>query len=112
MNTAGSSGNVIAFPPRGLFCQSDLFAPSSTMASTGIVGLIVKLAHRSCRACAATHFIIGSSKAMHCARLSCAECGAFSGWMSRGDFTFARMTVERYGSPTTAFVVGENKKDF
>jgi hypothetical protein len=45
---------------------------------------------------------------MHSARLTCACCGAFSGWMSKGEFTFTTMTIERYGPPTTAV---ENKKD-
>jgi hypothetical protein len=40
---------------------------------------------------------------MHCAKLTCGECGKFSGWMGRGEYTFARMTVERSGMPTTPF---------
>jgi hypothetical protein len=107
--STSTNNNVIPFPPRGLVRQTDLFhGPSSTMASTSIIGLIVKLVHRPCRSCQAVHHIVGSSCAMHSAKLTCAECGRFSGWMSRGEFIYAKMTVERYGPPTTA----KNKKDF
>jgi hypothetical protein len=63
--------------------------------SGGIVGLVVNLAHRPCRACGSKNFAIGSSKAMHAARLTCTNCGTFGGWLSHGGYAFVSMAVER-----------------
>ena len=82
------------------------------MVSTGLVGLIVRMIHRPCPACGCTAFIIGSSAAMHHARLTCIECDRHGGWLSRGAFTFIHMTINKFGRPTTAIVVRETKKDF
>src|SRR5262245_41051265 len=101
--STSTSNNVIPFP--GWHPSGDLFLSGLTPTSTGIVGLIIKRTHAPCRACGAVHFIIGSSAAMHCARLTCAECGVFSGWLPKGDFTFHRMTVDKFGPPTGAFAV-------
>ena len=93
--------NIIPFRVRGLPGQRDLFTgPSSTAPSTGVVGLVVTMVHRPCLACGSKSFIVGSSAAMHHARLTCADCEAFAGWLSKGAFTFIRMTVERFGLPT------------
>jgi hypothetical protein len=103
---SSSSANVIPFPVRYYRPLDDLFAnPTSTAPSTGIVGLAVKMLHRPCRTCGCTDFIIGSSAAMHCARLTCAGCDAFGGWMSQGAFTFTRMTIEKFGRPTEPIIV-------
>jgi len=110
--TSASTGNVITFPARGLFSQRDLFlGPSNTPTSTGIVGLIVRTPERPCRTCGAVHFIIGSSAAMHCARLTCAECGAFAGWMSKGNYRYACMSVDKFGRPTEAITVCKSEKE-
>jgi hypothetical protein len=113
-SSASSTAKIIPFPSRASSGQCDLFvAPSSTtMASTGIVGLAVKMVHRPCRSCGSANFIIGSSAAMHHAGLRCAECNHHGGWMSKGAFTFVRMTIEKFGRPTTPVSVRESKKDF
>jgi hypothetical protein len=104
-STATAGSNIIPFPNH-LHEQVGLFAsPSSMTPSTGINGLIVAMAHRPCRSCGCESFVIGSSKAMHCARLDCIECAAFGGWLSQGAFTFIRMTVEKFGPPTTPIIV-------
>jgi hypothetical protein len=98
MITTHTSSNIIPFPQRGSFCQHDLFQASTTIVSTGIVGLIIKRVHAPCRYCGGVHFIIGSSAAMHSARLTCAECNAWGGWMSRGEFNYAAMTLAKLGT--------------
>jgi hypothetical protein len=109
-----SSNNIIPFPARGLPGQHDLFLGplSTTMASTSPVGLAVEMVHRPCRACGCTNFIIGSSVAMHHASLRCVECNRHGGWLSRGAYTAAQMSVEKFGKPTVQVAVRKNKKDF
>lgn len=47
-----STAEIIAFPSRHLPEGHGLFLGSATTpANTGIVGLVVKMAHRPCRAC-------------------------------------------------------------
>jgi hypothetical protein len=104
ISASSSSSNVIPFPP--LPGEYDLFlGPSSTTASTGIVGLAVKMAHRPCRACGSVNFIIGSSKSMHHAALRCMDCNQHSGWLSKGALTFIEMTVEKFGRPVEPVIV-------
>ena len=97
--SSASTATIIPFPARGTFAgQPDLFrGPSATPSSTTVVGLVIKRVHAPCRRCEAVHFIIGSSAAMHHARLTCAECGAFNGWMSKGEFEYVGMTVAKIG---------------
>jgi hypothetical protein len=104
--------NIVPFPGR-LHEQLGLFAsPSSTTPSTAISGLIVSMAHRPCRSCGCESFVIGSSKAMHTARVDCADCGAFGGWLSRGAFAFIQMTIEKFGPPTTPIALRPPTLDF
>ena len=92
-----STARIIPFPSRGLPGQHDLFlGPSGTIASTGIVGLTVKMLHRPCRSCGSTAFTITSSAAMHHAGLRCVECDRHGGWLSAGAFTFIEMTIARF----------------
>ena len=116
--TSSSTANIIPFPPRGSFSPPDLLlGPESVrnfphLTSTGIVGLAVEMLHRPCRDCGSVNFIIGSSVAMHEASVRCAECNRHGGWLSKGARTFIEMTVAKFGRPTTAIIVREQKKDF
>jgi hypothetical protein len=96
-----TNDNIIPFPVARLpHRQLGLFAgTTSASSSNGIVGLVTTLAHRPCRSCGSVAFTIGSSKAMHNARLTCADCGAFAGWLSKGGCDFIRISVEKYGLP-------------
>lgn len=78
------------------------------MASSGIIGLAVRLVHRPCRACGGLDFIIGPGAAMHAASLRCVECNAHGGWLSKGAVTFIQMTVKKFGKPTEAVTVQHN----
>jgi hypothetical protein len=109
MNNPIYSGNVIKFPAARLpHTQLGLFASTAnttTVPSTGITGLAVRMTHRPCRACGSANFTIGSSAAIHSARLDCAECGRFAGWMSRGAYVFIQMTIEKFGRPVEPITV-------
>jgi hypothetical protein len=113
-STEASTDNVVLFPARGTFGQTDLFCgPAGTPTSTGtIVGLAVVMLHRPCRDCGSVSFVIGSSAGPHHAALRCVDCGHHGGWLSRGAIAFINMTVEKFGMPTEPVAVRENKKDF
>jgi hypothetical protein len=56
--------------------QLDLFGPPTAPSTLPTIP-----APRPCR-CGGTQAALGSSHAMHAARLTCADCGAFLGWAS------------------------------
>ena len=98
-----STAEIIAFPSRHLPEGHGLFLGSATTpANTGIVGLVVKMAHRPCGACGGIHFIITPPVAMHHAGLRCVACDQHNGWLSKGAVTFIQMTVAKLGRPTEA----------
>ena len=104
-----STAEIIPFPARGSPEQHDVFlGPATVPASSGIVGLVVKMIHRPCRACGGIHFIITSPVAMHHAGLRCVACDRHNGWLSRGGVTFIEMTVKKFGKPTEAVTVQHN----
>ena len=107
-----TSATIIPFPARGSTEQLDIFlGPSSTAASSGIIGLAIRLVHRPCRSCGAVHFIITAPVAMHHAGLRCAACDRHNGWLSRGAVTFIQMTVAKFGRPTEAITVHNSHRE-
>ena len=102
--TASTTTKLIAFPrtPRR---QLDLFGGAATTApSTAVAGLVVSMIHAPCPACGAVNFIIGSSAAMHSARLTCAGCGGFGGWLSKSAHRIVQATLES-GRPATPVII-------
>jgi hypothetical protein len=105
-----SSTNVIPFPARGLPGQFDLFLLSSSPPTVptdthSLVGLAVRMLHRSCRWCGSVDFTITSSAAMHHAGVRCVSCLKHGGWLSKGAVVFLEMTVAKFGRPTSAIIV-------
>jgi hypothetical protein len=89
--------------------QLDLFSRTPpSLASTSVVGLTIST--EPCLGCGSTVAVVGSSCAMHSARLSCCACGRHSRWLSREDFQLLTETVEAIGHPTSpirrSFVTG------
>ena len=107
-----STATIISFPSRRLPERHDLFlGPATTPPNTGIVGLVVKMIHRPCRACGGIHFIITSPVAMHHAGLRCVACDRHNGWLSRGAVTFVQMTVKKFGKPTEAVTMHNSHQE-
>jgi hypothetical protein len=78
--------------------QLDLFNCTPTaLASTGVAGLTILTG--PCPRCGNTAALVGSSCAMHCARLSCCGCGRHVRWVSRQDFQRLSNIVDAVGHP-------------
>jgi hypothetical protein len=77
--------------------QLELFGcTSATLASTSVLGLTI---FQPCPYCGSTA-VVGSSCAMHSARLTCRGCGRHSRWLSRDDFRRLAEIVGAVGHPT------------
>src|SRR5215472_14235865 len=79
--------------------QLDLFelTPPS---SSPLTGQHVQL-DRTCR-CGSNIAIAGPACRMHAARLSCANCGAFVGWLPRATARWLINVVTRFGAPSSS----------
>jgi hypothetical protein len=79
--------------------QLDLFGltPPST---SPLTGQHVRL-DRPCR-CGSDIAIVGSSRSVHAARLSCASCGAFVGWLPQATASWLINIVTRFGAPSSS----------
>jgi hypothetical protein len=75
-------------------------APST---STTLVGLTVRLDRDTDRdrPCCENRAIVGSTKGMHHASLTCANCGSFRGWLSAEAADFITGTRAKFGAPQT-----------
>jgi len=94
-NTYASSSNGTS--PHN---QLDLFGRTATsLASTSVVGLTIRT--DPCSRCGGTAALVGSSCAMHSARLNCFGCGRHVRWLSRQDFQRLTEIVDAVGHPTS-----------
>jgi hypothetical protein len=78
--------------------QLDLFPTSSP--SSPLTGQHVRL-DRVC-ACGSNIAIVGSSRSMHAARLACASCGTFAGWLPQTTAKWLTSIVTRFGAPPSS----------
>jgi hypothetical protein len=80
--------------------QLDLFEPTSSLSSP-LIGRHVRL-ERVCL-CGGKIAVIGSSSpAVHAARLSCANCGRFVGWLPQSTARWLTGIVTRFGAPPSS----------
>jgi hypothetical protein len=77
--------------------SSDLFGAITPPSSNPLIGLAVTLP-TPCR-CGGMTAVIGSSRAMHAAALTCTACGRFTRWMPETALTFIAQTVQHFGPP-------------
>jgi hypothetical protein len=77
-----------------LFCCT-----SATLASTSVVGLTIST--ELCPRCGSNAAVVGSSCAMHSARLTCCGRGRHARWLSREDFRRLTEIVGAVGHPTS-----------
>ena len=79
--------------------QLDLFGRTpASLASTSVVGLTILT--DSCPCCGSAAALVGSSCAMHSARLNCSGCGRHVRWLSREDVRRLTEIVDAVGQPT------------
>jgi hypothetical protein len=80
--------------------QLDLFVRTpASLASTSVVGLTILT--EPCLYCGSAAALVGSSCAMHHARLTCCGCGRHVRWLSRQDFQHLTEIVDAIGQPTS-----------
>jgi hypothetical protein len=80
--------------------QLELFEPASSPSSP-LIGQHVRL-NRVCL-CGSNIAIIGSSSpTVHTARLSCANCGTFAGWLPRATASWLTNIISRFGAPSSS----------
>jgi hypothetical protein len=73
--------------------------PFVNCASSSPVGLHVQLQRPFEQVCCRGIAVIGSSKGLHAAALTCTGCGRFRGWMPHNAFAAIADVVERFGRP-------------
>ncbi len=76
----------------------------STVSSTSVLGLEVKMPWRPCQ-CGAVTATIGSSAGPHCASLHCTRCDSFQGWLCAESYYFVAGIVDHFGRPTDPIIV-------
>src|SRR2546430_2344195 len=64
--------------------------------TTNLTGLRVKLDRPTC---CQNICVIGSGKGPHGARLDCADCGSFCGWVDKGTMCWIESVVLFFGTP-------------
>jgi len=79
--------------------QLDLFEPTPP-SSSPLIGQHVRL-DRTCR-CGSNIAIAGPAYRMHAARLLCANCGAFVGWLPQATARWLTNIVTRFGAPSSS----------
>jgi hypothetical protein len=80
--------------------QLDLF-PTPSSAPSPLTGRHVRL-DRMC-SCGSDIAIIGSSSpAVHAARLACANCSLFAGWLPQATARWLTSIVTRFGAPPSS----------
>lgn len=72
-------------------------------------GLLVAMPD-ACR-CGAATAVIGSSKAMHHAKLVCGQCGKFRAWMSAEAFNFVAAVIDVAGRPTAPIIIRNSNSE-
>jgi hypothetical protein len=82
--------------------QLDMFG--AVAPSTSIIGLTAILP-KPCHWCGANSVMIGSSRAMHHARLDCSECGRHRGWASGEAVLFLQGIIDHFGRPDQPVIV-------
>jgi hypothetical protein len=78
----------------------------ASLASTSVVDLTIFI--ESCPHCGSAAALIGSSCAMHSARVTCFGCRRHVRWLSRQDFQHLTEIVEAVGQPTVAIDLGHS----
>jgi len=79
--------------------QLDLFEPTPP-SSSPLAGQHVRL-DRTCH-CSSNIAVIGLPRRMHAARLSCASCDAFVGWLPQATARWRINIVTRFGAPSSS----------
>jgi hypothetical protein len=82
--------------------QLNLFEPTSP-SSSPLSGQHVRL-DRTCR-CGSNIAVIGPPRRMHAARLSCASCGVFVGWLPQATARWLINVVTRFGAPSSSSAI-------
>jgi hypothetical protein len=77
--------------------QLDLFGCTTAPSSNSLLGTRVKLSRAD--ACCDNIVTLGPSKSMHAARMHCATCGTFRGWLSIEAADFITATGAKFGAP-------------
>jgi hypothetical protein len=76
----------------------------STVSSTSVIGLEVKVPWQPCR-CGAVTATIGSSAGPHHASLHCARCDNFRGWLCAESYRFINAVIDEFGRPDQPITV-------
>jgi hypothetical protein len=81
--------------------QIDLFPTTPSSSPSPLIGQHVRLS-RVC-GCGCNIAIIGSSSpTVHAARLACASCGTFAGWLPQTTAKWLTNIVTRFGAPPSS----------
>jgi hypothetical protein len=92
--------------------QLSLSFESSTTAatSTSVRGLTVLLPG-AC-SCGSRNAVVGSSSGPHYARIVCARCSKWRGWMSATSFNFVAEIIDQFGRPVAPIAVRNSHEGF
>jgi hypothetical protein len=87
--------------------SGDLFGPTSTDPT---VGLLAKLLDRPCRQCGSVNATIESTgKGPHHGSLRCG-CGQFRGWLRKETYDFVTATIKQFGKPIEPIEIHTSSK--
>jgi hypothetical protein len=85
--------------------QLNLFEPiPATSSSSPLIGLRVQLP-RACSNCGGSIGVVGSSAAMHAARINFAACNAFCRWLAQREADFLVAVSKKFGAPSSPIVI-------
>jgi hypothetical protein len=82
--------------------QLDLFA--TVKPSTSALGVLI-VEPSACGCCGANVAVLGSSCGPHFARRTCANCGAFRGWLPADALAFVNKQIDTAGRPRQPIVL-------